>query len=50
MKRHVQVVNVDDSNENIDWLKTPENRAAEREIHEQLEREYREQEDQEQTE
>lgn len=51
MKRHGQVINVDDSNENIDWLKTPENLTAEREVHEELEREYREQqEEQEPTE
>ena len=50
-KRHAQVINVDESNENIDWPKTPENLKSEREIHQQLEKEYREQqEDQEPTE
>jgi len=48
---HTQIINIGDTDQNADWLKTPENRRTEREIHEQLEREYREQqEEQEPTE
>ena len=40
MTRHTQVVNIGDTDENADWIKTPENRKSEREIHEQLAREH----------
>jgi hypothetical protein len=50
MKRHTRRINIDNSNENIDWPKTPENLQAEREIHEELDQEYRKQDEQEPTE
>jgi hypothetical protein len=44
VKRNV-VVNIGDTDENADWIKTKKNRREEREIHEALEREHREREE-----
>jgi len=41
MKRQERI-NIGNTDENSDWIKTAENRKTEREIHEKLEREYRE--------
>ena len=40
MTQHTQIVNIGDTDENADWIKTPENRKSEREIHEALEQKY----------
>jgi hypothetical protein len=36
----VSVVNIGDSDENADWIKTPEYRASEAAIHEELAKRY----------
>ena len=38
--RHKARINIGDTDENADWIKTPENRKSEREIHERLEKKY----------
>ena len=38
--RHKVTVNIGDTDENADWIKTPENRKSEREIHEKLAKEH----------
>ena len=40
MKRHTKPVNIGDTDENADWIKTPENRESERRIHEKLAKEH----------
>ena len=40
MKRYTQRVNVGDTDENADWIKTPENRESERKIHDELGEEF----------
>ena len=40
MKQHISVVNIGDTDENADWIKTPENRKSEREIHDRLAKEH----------
>ena len=40
VKRHKQIVNIGDTDENADWIKTPENRESERRIHEKLAKEH----------
>jgi len=40
MKQHTGIVNIGDTDENADWIKTPENRKSEREIHEKLAKEH----------
>jgi len=39
MKQHTEVVNIGDTDENADWIKTPENRESESEIHDKLAKE-----------
>jgi hypothetical protein len=43
--KHDIVINIGDTDENADWIKTKKNRREEREIHEELEREYQEREE-----
>jgi len=38
--RHTARINIGDTDENADWIKTPENRKSEREIHEKLAKEH----------
>ena len=37
---HAGLINIGDTDENADWIKTPENRKSEREIHEKLAKEH----------
>jgi len=39
--KYERTVNIGDTDENADWIKTPENRKREREIHEKLAKKYR---------
>ena len=41
--KHDIIVNIGDTDENADWIKTKKNRREEREIHEALEKEHGEQ-------
>ena len=51
MKQHTEFVNIGDTDQNADWIKTPKNRRSERRIHEQIQREReKEQQEQEPTE
>ncbi len=36
MTEHEEIVNIGDTDENADWIKTPENRKTEKEIHDKL--------------